>query len=65
MRDTDQPQEPSGLGRKVQPKAPDPKPLEKVREGVYKDADGRMFTELPEPPQSPTIWDAFKKAGMI
>lgn len=64
MRDQDQPQEPPGLGRKVEKPAPEPKPHEKVREGVYRDEQGRMYTQIPEPPQ-PSIWDAFKKAGMV
>lgn len=52
------------LGGLVKKPAPEPKPHEKVREGVFKDADGKLFTDLPTPP-SPTIWEAFRSAGLI
>lgn len=63
MKTQDQPQELIGIGKKIEPPPPKPKPHEKVRDGVFKDGDGNLYTVLPEPLQ-PSIFDAFKKAGM-
>lgn len=52
------------LGRAIKAPEPEPKPHEKVREGVYRDEAGKLYTQIPEPPQ-PSIWDQWKQAGMI
>ena len=71
MREHDKDKLP-GLGAKVVKPATAPKPDKKVKDGVFKDADGRFRTDIapvgPRKPASPTIWDAFiasqRKAGM-
>ena len=63
MRDQDKPEENAGLGPKII-KPEMPKPHQKVGNGVWKDPEGKLYTQIPEPPQ-PTLWDALRAAGLI
>ena len=62
MRELDKPED-NGLGPKVI-KPEMPKPHQKVREGVWKDPNGNLYTNIPEPPPEPTLFDLLKRAGM-
>ena len=62
MRTTDNEQAPA-LGPKII-KPEMPKPHQKVGNGVWKDPDGKLYTQRPDPPPEPTIFDLLKRAGM-
>lgn len=66
MKTQDQPQDLPGLGKKIVRPAM-PERHEKVRDGVFKGPDGKLYTDLKEPPEPPlpTIWDVWKQVGMI
>lgn len=49
------------LGKKIERPAM-PEPHRKVADGIYKAPDGKMYTNIPEPPQAPTIYDLLQQA---
>ena len=61
MRTTDNEQAPA-LGPKII-KPEMPKPHQKVGNGVWKDPEGKLYTQIPEPPPAPTLYDLLMNAS--
>lgn len=54
MRDTDPKQDAPALGKKIE-RPPMPEPHKKIKEGVWRDPQGKLYTNAEPPPAPPNL----------